>query len=922
MRSLLRKDLVEQELNDELEHYLAMAARENVRRGMPPEAAQRAARVQMGGVEATKTQVRLGGWEAAVETVAQDVRVAARGLRRAPVFTAVAVASLALGIGANTIMFSVLNAVMFRPLPYRDADRLALIWTDDARRGLHREGTAYLTIADWRARNRSFQDVAYFASRRVATISGDRSLGRASIRGAHVSANLFGVLGVAPLHGRLISSADERDRALVAVISYSFWQRWFAGAPDVIGATLVLDDPARGGVASYSVIGVLRAGFFFPDRATHIWTPATTYPRFDRESTERFASSARRWTAVGRLAPDVSFEDARADLSQLGQHLAQLHPTSLPDFPGFGTTVVPVLDSIAGTNLQSGLWLLLGGVAVVLLLVCANLASLQLARGAARQREFAVRRALGAGRGRIASQLIAESMLLVLVGGSVGAAIAAWGTPILASAASASVPRMDEVSFDWRVLVFVAGASIASGLAFGLVPALRLSATDANETLREGNRGTASSRLRRSQGFLVLAECSMALVLLTGAGLLLKSLNRLQSVDPGFDPSGVLIMRLEFPSEPSADGERTQASHSAVTRARAREQLAHDLTVRLRSIPGIQSVGFIDDLFISGQGNESISIPGRSSDQSPAGELSEGFVTPGFFTAMRVPLRRGRYPTREDAAQKIQALWSPPSGSARLTLTERERLAAPEPVVVNEAFVRRFFAGEDPIGKRFYTGPTSKTYWYEIVGVVGDMHRQGLERTAISQYYGPYIPSANGRADLIVRTTGDPLAFAATLRSEVTRALPSVAVVNVSTAEAQLGGFSARRQLQTWLLTSFATLALVLAAVGIFGLAHYTVAERTREIGVRVALGATPGHVSRLVITQGMRMPAIGIAVGVTASAGLTRILAHHLYEVEPTDPATFATVAGVLALVAASACYLAARRAARADPVQALRQA
>jgi putative ABC transport system permease protein len=921
MRSLLRKDVVEQELDDELRHYLAMATQENVRRGMTPQAAERAARVHMGGVEPTKTQVRAGGWEAQVDTLRQDVRVAVRGLRRNPAFATVAVASLALGIGAITTMFSVVNAVMFRPLPYRDADRLALVWTDDVRRALHRETTAWLTITDWQARNRTFQNVAYFSTQRVAPMSNDPGRGRGRTRSAFVSANLFTVLGVAPFRGRLISSADERERASVAVISYKFWQRWFGGDADVVGKTLTMDDASKGGTGTLTVIGVLPPGFYFPDKQTTIWTPATTYWRFTRESVERFQPWSRRWTALGRLAQGASIDEARADLDRVGRQLGQTYPSDIPDFPGFATTVIPVLDSIAGTSLQSSLWLLLGAVAVVLLVVCANVANLQLARGATREREFAVRRALGAGRGRIMRQLVAENTVLVLAGGAAGTALAAWGTPLLAAAASAYVPRMDEVTLDWRVLAFAASASILSSLLFGLVPALRLSATDTNEALREGGRGTASWKLRRSQGVIVLAECAMALVLLTGAGLLLKSLNRLQSVDPGFDPRRVLTMRLEFPSEaaPTAEG-RTQTSVTEQARARAREQRIRDITERLQSIPGVESVGFVDDMFIAGQGHASITIPGRSAGEIAPGELSEGSVTPGFFSAIRVPLRRGRYLTRDDAEQKVRALWSPVITD--MSLADKERLATPEPVVVNEVFVRRFFPGDDPIGKRFCIDPTNKTYWYTIVGVVGDMHRSGLERTTIPEYYGPYIPSPNGRVDLLVRTHRDPLSLAATIRSEVTRALPSIVIVNVSTAESQLGDFSAQRRLQTWLLTMFALLALVLAALGIFGLAHYAVAERTREIGVRVALGATPGDVLRLVIAQGMRMPALGIVLGLAASAGLTRIIAHQLYDVGATDPMTFAVVAIVLALVAACACYLAARRAAGADPVQALRQA
>jgi putative ABC transport system permease protein len=919
MRRLFRKEAVEQELDDELRHYLAMATEQNIRTGMSPAEAERAARVAMGGFESTKNEVRSGGWEARVESLGQDLRVAFRALRRSPAFTMIATASLALGIGVNTAMFSVMNAVMFRPLPYHEPGRLALIWTNDARRSIPRQPTAYRTITEWQARTRAFTDVAFYSTQRVTPTSPEH--GRTRSRSALVSANLFPVLGVSPLKGRLISSADVRDRAPVAVISYALWQRWFDGDDNVVGKALALESGGvKDGSASLTVVGVLPAGFYFPDRQTEIFTPATTYSRFERESSERFEQSARRWTALGRLANGASADDARDDLDAIGRQLAAMHPTAVQDFPGFATTVVPVLDTVAGTNLQSALWVLLGAVALVLLVVCANVANLQLARGAGRQREFAVRRALGAGRDRIIRQLVAESAVLVLIGGTIGTTLAVLGTPLVSRVASSYLPRMDEIALDWRVLAFAASAAVAAALVFGLVPALRLSSTDATEVLREGGHGTGSARLRRSQGVLVLAECAMALVLLTSAGLLLKSLNRLQSVDPGFDPRNVLTMRVEFPMQPPMPPAANTAEEMQTARAHAREQEMFDLVSRVRRLPGVAAAGFTDDMFVAGQGNKSITIPGRAATDVPVGELNSASVSPGFFEAMRVPLKRGRYPTRDDVTDRVRATWG--GLTPGVSLAAKEPLAVAEPVVVNEAFVKRFFPGEDPVGKRFYTGPEGKTYWFTIVGVVGNMRRSGLERKAIPEFYGVYIPSANGRADLVVRTAGDPLSLAPMLRSEVQRAMPSIVIVNVATAEAGLDGFTAQRRLQTGLLTLFATLALVLAAVGIFGLAHYAVAERTREIGVRMALGATPGDVLRLVIGQGMRMPLLGIGLGLAASTALTRVIANQLYEVRATDPVTFVGVAAVLAFVASSACYLAARRAARADPVRALREA
>jgi predicted permease len=726
------------------------------------------------------------------------------------------------------------------------------------------------------------------------------------------------MLGVAPAIGRVISVDDDVSRAPVAVISHSFWQRWFAGTPDIIGKTITVDDASKGGLGTLSVVGVMPPGFYFPDQLTEIWTPASTYWRFTRESTERFPSWARRWTALGRLAPGASMSDARDELQTIGRQLASTYASTVPDFPGFDTSVVPILDSITGQNVQSALWMLLGAVSLVLLVGCANVANLLLARGAARQEEFALRRALGAGRGHIIRQLLTESLLLAIAGGVIGTFIAAGGTKLIASAATGFVPRINEIVVDWRVLGFALLASLVAGIAFGLGPALQLSNSDAGDALREGARGTGRVRLRRSRDLLVIAECALALVLLTGAGLLLRSLGHLNSVDPGFDPQNVLTVRIEFPTDPPPTREeRAQTSATSQARARARTALASHLIDRVRALPGVTEAGFSDDLFVAGQGNSSITIPGRSVEDM-GGELNDGTLTSGFFPVLRVPLRRGRLLTNDDIERKIAALWSPVTTD--LPLAEKERRASPEPVVVNEAFVRRFFPNEEPIGRKFCIDPTNKTYWYEIVGVVGDMHRSGLERSAIPEYFGPWFPSSNGRVDLLVRTEHEPLTLAASVRDEVRRAIPGVTVVSVSTADALLGGFSALRRLQTWLLTGFAVLAVSLAGIGVFGLVHFMVAERTREIGIRVALGATPASVTRLVLTQGMRSPVAGIAIGLAAAFALTRLLSSMLFGVGATDPLTFAAVAAVLASIAAGACWLASRRALRVDPLQALR--
>jgi putative ABC transport system permease protein len=917
VRALVRRDRLDRDLEDELQHYLDLSIEEHVRAGLPRREAERLARAQLGSIAAAKDEIRSSTWEAALDAIWRDAQYALRGLRRNSGFTLIAVSTLALGVGATTAMFTVVNAVMLRPLPYLDANRLVLIWTDDVRRGLHHEPTAFRTISDWTERSHAFQEIGYFSTGRAAPMSNDPGV-HGRTRQALVSGNLFTLLGVQPLLGRALSQADADSRAPVVVISHAFWQRWFAGAADVVGRTIEMEDPSTGGLGTLTVVGVMPASFYFPDKLTEIWTPATTYWRFARESSERFPSWARRWTAVGRLAPGVSAADARGELARIGEDLASAHPATIDDFPGFRTTVTPVLDSIAGVALQSALWLLLGATALVLLVACANVGNLLLARGMTRRQEFAVRRALGGGRDRLVRQLCTENLVLALTGGAAGTLVAAWGTRGLAVAASAIVPRLDEIAVDGRVLAFAIGVSVVSACLFGLVPAFRLSAVEAEEALKDGYRATAGVRVRRLRGAIVLAECALAVVLLTGAGLLLRSLIRLQAVDPGFDPSGVLAVRVEHAPEaaPTAD-ERTQPSATAAARARGRNEAMNAVLARLRSSPGVESAGAVDDLFVTGQPNHSITIPGRAPIQT--GELNQAAATPGFFETMRVPRRRGRALTADDAAQKIRALWSPVVTD--LPLAEKERRAVFEPVVVNETFARRFFAGEDPIGKRFCIDPTNKTYWYEIVGVVADMRRQGLERGAIPEYFGPYLPSPNGRVDLVVRTAGDPVALSPTIRREIRRALPSAAVVSVSTATAQLGDFDAQRRLQTWLLSGFAGLALALAGIGIFGLVQYAVAERTHEIGVRLALGATPGAIVSLLVGEGMTMPAMGIVMGLASAALLTRLVEHQLFDVTATDPETFAGGALLLALVALCACYTAARRTTRVDPAEALRR-
>jgi predicted permease len=916
LRALVRRAKVESELDDEVRHYIDEATREHLRAGMTPEDAERQARLAFGPTDALKADVRRARWETTIEAFWLDVRCAARGLRRNPGFATAASLTLALGIGASTAMFSVVNAVLLRPLPYDDDHRLALIWTDDVRRQLHREPTAYPTIADWRRGTRSFQDIAFFLAQRADLRADARSPARERTRSAFVSGNLFPLLGVEAARGRVISPHDEDAAASVAVISHSLWQRRFQGADSALGATMTIDDPQRRGPIALTIVGIMPATFYFPDKSTEIWTPATTAWRFDR--VERFASWARRWTAMGRLAPGVSIDEARGGLARMSTRLGAVHTTDVADFPGFATTVVPMLEQIAGPQVRSALWILLGAVTLVLLIACVNVANLLLARGASRMREVAVRRALGAGHGRLVRQFMAESLALAAVGGALGTLLAAWGTRLLSGAASSYVPRLDEILVDVRVLAFAAVASTAAAITFGLAPALRVSSATDARTLRTGVRDTGPARLRARRGALIVVECALAAVLLAGAGLLLKSLLRLSSIDPGFDPSGVLTVRLDLPVARSPHAAEEPAAAWREERARALEGRLHALLERLHGLPGVRAAAYIDDLFVTGRGNSAIAIPGQVSADLITGELNDGAVSADFFPTMRVRLVRGRHLTRDDTHRKIRALHVSAPGGA--SLAEQEQRVRLEPVVVNEAFARRFFGNESPVGRRFYD-PANAARWFEIVGVLTNVHRQGVERVPIPEYFGPYVPSDGGRVDLVVRVAGDPLAASATVRGEVARELPDALIADVSTVDAQLGGFTASRRFQTALLTGFAGVAVLLAVIGIYGVGRYTIAERTREIGIRITLGATPADVLSLIIWEGIRMPALGISVGLAASLALTRVMTHLLFGVSAVDPATFATVGVGLAAATLLACYLPARRATRVDPICALRQ-
>jgi len=828
------------------------------------------------------------------DELVQDLRYGGRMLLKNPGFAVVAVLTLALGIGANTAIFSIVNAVLFRPLPYHVPDRLFMLWTVDSKHGVQEAGTSYLNFLDWRTQGESFADLAIFRNEPVTITHADDT---ERVSGGLVSASLFSMLGVNPMLGRCFSSDEEEQGDRVMVLSYSYWQKRFGGNAEVIDKTLDLVN-IKGLRNATRIIGVMPPEFYFPTKETPFWVPATSYWRWQRESSERYVDT---WRVIGRLKPQATLPQAQTEMHAIGQRLAQSYPTTDPYFPGFQVNLVPLLDQVTGKNLQRALWVLLAAATLVLLLACVNVANLLLARGTAREREFAIRAALGASRSRILRQLLVESVLLSTGAGLVGLSVAAAGVRVLSASDLVEIPRFDEVQIDVNVLFFTIGVSVLAGILFGLVPGWKISHRHPNETLKEGSATKSGMRLGQAGGMLVAAQCALAVVLLTGAGLLIRSFLQLQAVDPGFKPEGVMLIRVSPPM---------------AIRGAASEEFFHQLRDRIAGLPGVQDVAAIGDFLLRRNFDESVTIPGRPPlSEGEANQLASENVTPGFFQTMRVPLLSGRLLTRADALAKVQLVYSPTAQN--LSRSGGSPQAPAEAVIVNKMFAQRFFPGEDPIGKRFSEGPSNRVYCYEIVGVVGDMHRQGLETEPIPEFFGSHI---SGPADLAVRAESGTSTLPGMLR-ETIRSFNNASIVsNVTTVERRMGDLAAQRRLNTWLLAMFASLALALASIGIYGLTHYSVEQRTREIGIRIALGARGTDVLRMVIGQGMKLTLVGVSTGVLTAMWLTRAMSHLLFGVSAQDPATFLGVALTLVSAALLACYLPARKASKVDPLVALR--
>jgi predicted permease len=862
---LVRSRGRERELDDEIGGHLEEATEEYVRRGLSPEEARWAARRDFGGVLQTRDvyrEIQSFTW---LEESYRDLRHAVRALRRSPAFTSAAVATLALAIGANTTMFSVLDAVLLQPLPYRSPEQLAMLWTEDPTQGLREGRSALWDVERWQGRSRSFADMASFDSVSTVLTGAD---GAEQIAGASTSANLLALLGVQPVLGRSFSTEEAELDQRPVLISHRFWQARFGGSHDALGASLVLDgSPSQ-------VVGVLPPGFEIAGLEADVWKP---------HATRRSLRGGATWFVVGRLRPGVTFDQAQTEMSAIARDLDDQLPATERNR---GISVVPLSLSMVGPPSRLALWMLGGAVFCVFLIAAANASSLSLARSTARAREMAVRAALGASAGRIVRQLLTESVLLAAVSGLVGALLASAGIELIRAFGPGNLPRLEEVSLDPRALGWALATTLLAGVLVGLAPALTTLRRDLRPSGEESGRtvtgGRSTRRIRRG---LVVGEFALAIVLLVGAGLFVRSWRHVNDVDPGFRAGRVLVMQV---SPPTALGVPAQ-----------RIDLYHRVLEEVQAVPGVESAGIIDDLFSDNPREHVVTVERDNGAFSERLRLTRDEVSVDFFRAIGTPLLRGRF------------------------LSTQDRPEAPRVAIINEAMARRAWRGSDPVGRRFQLGPRDAGGpWYTVVGVVGDMRRQGLEREALPQVFVSLAQShPPSNVALFVRTSSDdPLAMAGTLRAAVRRVEKGAPVFGIAPLTQQLGSYLTQRRFQTSLLTGFSVVALLMAAVGIYGLIQYSIETRTKEIGLRVAIGAEAGDIFRMVIGEGLTLSLTGVAVGLVGAWWLGRVGSSLLFGVTASDPLTFATVALLLTAVATAACYFPARRAMAVDPVVALR--
>ncbi|HEY6403423.1 MAG TPA: ABC transporter permease [Blastocatellia bacterium] len=890
LQSLLRKSQAESELNEELRYHIDQQTEQNIRMGMNPEEARSAARKAFGGVEQAKERSRDARGMRWLEDLWQDLRYGARMLMKNPGFTLVAVITLALGIGANTAIFSVVNGVLLRPLPYDEPERLLFVAEHGSSGG--EMGISYPNFIDWRARNRVFERIGFFNSGGYKLTAGGET---ENVSAGEVTADLFPALRVNAALGRVFTDEDDKPGAApVVLLSHGLWQSRFGGNPEVVGKGITLDGYL------YTVIGVAPKEFSFPSGA-ELWVSAGLKAAVNFEW--RLRGNHPNFYAVARLKPGVTLEQARADLDSIAANLEKQYPETNT---GQRARMIPLLENYV-RNIRPALRILLGAVSFVLLIACANVASLMLARATARQKEMAVRAALGAGRRRIIRQLLTESILLALLGGGLGLAIGQWSVKIiLAISPGTTIPRVGEIRLDNRVLLFTAAVSLLTGIFFGLLPALQASRHNVQEALKKTGlppHGAPGHKGRLRSGLLV-AQIALTLVLLVGAGLLVRSFQRLRQVAPGFDYENLMTFGIEWPPRKYTEFEQ-------------QIRLYQEVSQRLSTLPGVQSVGLSSlRLPLSAGGWRAGFIvegePALSPSQRPIMDAS--VVDANYFKTMRIPLLRGRWFNEHDDRSRLT------QENTKGMNAVQKLVAGLRSVIIDEEFARRYWANGDAIGKRIRLGDSDAGAVVTVVGIVGRVKMEGLsDESNRVQGYFPYLQFPFGPA-IVVRTQTAPETLIAAVRQDVRAIDSELLISNIRTMEQIRAESIAPQRFNLALLGIFAGIALALALVGIYGVMAYLVAQRTHEIGIRIALGASPGQVLKLVVGQGMTLAGAGVMLGLVAAFGLTRLMKSLLFGVTATDPVTFALIALLLTLAALLACWIPARRATKVDPMVALR--
>jgi predicted permease len=817
-----------------------------------------------------------------MDSFLQDLRFGVRMLGKNPGFAALAVITLALGIGANTAIFTVINSVLLRPLPYDEPDRLVMLWEKDPRRNIEQQLVAPPHVAEWRQQSSSLEKIAYWSG------SGEFNLvtagGSEKARCAYVTSDLFATLRVRLQLGRaFLTEEDQLKGNRAALLSYEYWQRRFAADPQVIGRMLTMDTYGR---RDYTIVGVLQPGFSFPDK-TEIWLPVG-WDGIPRERRGPWLS------VIARLKAGVTVAEAQAELSAIQARIAAQYPSELLSSQ---VAVIPLLEQTLGRNLRLALLILWGVVACVLLIACANVANLLLARAADRQKEIAIRLALGGSRWRIVRQLLTESLLLAFLGGGLGALLASWTLKLLITFNADHIPRLSETRVDGRSLAFTLIVACLTGLLFGLAPAWQTTKPDLNVALKEGSRGADGSPQRnRLRSLLVVMQVALSMFLLIGAGLMIRSFAEMTRIDRGFQPDHLLAAELDFSISGFTTWVRATETRPQVT--------IRELIERMKNRPGVQAVAAAGI-----RGGFRITIENRQTGiEGDYPRTDFQGVTPDYFHALGIPMLRGR------------------------AFAEIDALEAPRVAIISESLAKQCFPNQNPVGKRIYPGRlssgqvgepdrwTNVSLWTEIVGVVGDVKSMNLDSKVESNVYVPYWQWPMLTSTLFVRTSGNPTDFAAALYREVKALNRNLPAPKVQTMNDRLSDVVAQPRFQALLLGLFGLMTLIMVSAGIYAVVSYSVTQRAHEIGVRMALGAQPHDVLWLVIGQGMKQVLIGLAIGLAGALALTRVMKGLLFGVSTTDPLTFAAIALLLSLVALPACWIPARRAARVDPMAALR--